>query len=105
MVPAPAPALDQSGDCRSWFTFVVLLENAEWRSPVREYLATEGIETGLYFPSITEFKPYDQSPRGDLAVTKKVSPRMLALPFHADLELSEVEEVVMTLKEALIRCT
>lgn len=105
VVPAPAPALDQSGDCRSWFTFVVLLENAGWRSLVREHLATEGIETGLYFPSITDFKPYDQSPRGDLAVTENVSPRMLALPFHADLDLSEVEEVVTTLKEALIRCT
>ena len=84
---------------------MVLLENAGWRSLVREHLANEGIETGLYFPSITDFKPYDQSPRGDLAVTENVSPRMLALPFHADLDLSEVEEVVTTLKEALIRCT
>ena len=102
--PAPAPPLDQSGDRRSWFTFVVLLRQKEWRSAVRQHLAGQGIETGLYFPSITDFEPYDHSPRGELTVTEDVSPRMLALPFHADLTLSEVEEVVAVLEKAVSLC-
>lgn len=101
VVPAPAPALDQPGDRRSWFTYVVILEKSEWRSRIRRSLADRRIETGLYFPSLTEFKPYDQAPRGQLSVTESISPKMLALPFFPDLSSAEVEEVVSSLEEAI----
>jgi len=94
VIPAPAPPLTDPGERRSWFTYVVLLERAEWREKVRQDLAERGIETGLYFPSITQFQPYDDAPRGELEITNSISPRMLALPFHADLSLEEVQEVV-----------
>ncbi|OUU21713.1 MAG: hypothetical protein CBC13_08660 [Planctomycetia bacterium TMED53] len=101
---SPSPDLSGERNRRSWFTFVVLLDKAEWRDHVRQDLADSGIETGLYFPPITQFKPYDQAPGGDLPVTESISPRMLALPFFPDLSSLEVEEVVLRLDRSLQNC-
>lgn len=96
-----APHRNNAEDQRSWFAFVVLLEDPTWRAALRESLTRAGIETGLYFPSITDFSPYDQAPSAPLPVTHEVSPRMLALPFHSGLGLDQVDEVVGVIDEAL----
>ncbi len=100
---APAPTLSGPGDRRSWFAFVVLLDDPRWRAPLREALAQHGIETGLYFPSIATFAPYDESPSASLPVTEQISPRMLALPLHPRLKPAQIDEVVATLEESLGR--
>ena len=103
VVAAPAPTSSGAGDRRSWFAFVVLLEDPRWRAPLREDLAKHGIETGLYFPSIATFTPYDESPSASLPVTEQISPRMLALPLHPRLKPAQIDEVVATLEESLGR--
>ena len=81
----------------------MLLEDPRWRAPLREALAKHGIETGLYFPSIATFAPYDQAPSASLPVTEQISPRMLALPLHPRLKPAQIDEVVATLEESLGR--
>ncbi len=103
VVAAPAPVSSGAGDRRSWFAFVVLLDDHRWRAPLREALAKHGIETGLYFPSIATFAPYDQAPSASLPVTEQISPRMLALPLHPRLKPAQIDEVVATLEESLGR--
>ncbi|MGE4618366.1 MAG: DegT/DnrJ/EryC1/StrS family aminotransferase [Planctomycetota bacterium] len=98
---APSPLQETAGDCRSWFAFVVVLEDPAWRDEVRHGLAEVGIETGLYFPSMTDFRPYDTAPCGPLPVTRDISPRMLALPFHPQLTSNEIDEVVTRLASLL----
>ena len=100
---APAPVIIDEGDRRSWFAFVVLLEDSRWRGPLREALTSHGIETGLYFPSIATFAPYDEAPAAALPVTDQISPRMLALPLHSRLKPGQIDEVVATLEESLGR--
>ena len=99
--PTPAPVLAGPGNRRSWFAFIVLVEDSAWRDPLSHKLAAAGIETGLYFPSITDFSPYDQAPSAPLPVTSELSPRMLALPFHSGLGLDRVDEVVSVVGESL----
>jgi dTDP-4-amino-4,6-dideoxygalactose transaminase len=70
---------------------------------LREAMAKHGIETGLYFPSIATFSPYDDAPSAALPVTDQISPRMLALPLHPRLKPAQVDEVVATLEESLGR--
>ncbi len=103
VVAAPAPVSSGAGYRRSWFAFVVLLDDHRWRAPLREALAKHGIETGLYFPSIATFAPYDQAPSASLPVTEQISPRMLALPLHPRLKPAQIDEVVATLEESLGR--
>lgn len=99
--PAPAPELTGNGQMRSWFAFVVILDQASWRDAVRQRLSEAGIETGIYFPPITDYSPYDESDRADLSVTLDFSPRMLTLPLFPDLKEEEIDEVVSELGLAL----
>ena len=72
-------------------------------TPLRDAMAQHGIETGLYFPSIATFTPYDEAPAAALPVTDQISPRMLALPLHPRLKPAQIDEVVATLEESLGR--
>ncbi len=101
--PVPAPSFEGRASRRSWFAFIVLVEDRAWRDPLRHSLAAAGIETGLYFPSITDFRPYDEAPSAPLPVTCELSPRMLALPFHSGLGLDRVDEVVSVVEQSLAR--
>ena len=84
---------------RSWFAQVVILDDAA----LREHLASRRIETGLYFPPVHRFSPYDTSPTapGGLPVTDDLAGRTVALPFHAELTADEIDEVTDALAQVL----
>lgn len=95
----PVPA----GDSRSWFVFVVLVENPAWRTTVRQALAEQGIQTAPYFPPVHTLGTY-RDPKllsGPLPVTTEISARSFAVPFHNRLGESEIAEVCGVLEGAL----
>lgn len=90
----------------SWFVYVVTLEEGLDRRAVMKAMEAEGIPTRGYF-SPMHLQPYIREQfgyrEGDLPVTESVARRTIALPFHNNLTLPEVELVVDVLKYAIQR--
>lgn len=70
------------------------------RDDVRHAMLAAGIEVRLYFPPV-HLQPLFAQRRADLPVTEDLAQRMLSLPFHARLQLSELEEIATVLEAAL----
>jgi len=88
---------------RSWFVYVVLLENAN-RDEVLKKMNEKGVECKPYFQPIhlqpLYAKKYGFS-QGDFPVCEKISGEALALPFYTQMEIEKVEKVCETLKECM----
>ena len=89
-----------------WFVFVVRLADRfrrEDRDGILSYMAGRGIECGRYFAPVHRQPLYAAyADRGrDLAVTERVAPRTLALPFFNRLTSGEIAEVCLALREAI----
>ena len=89
-----------------WFVFVVRLADRfsqEDRDRILAFMAARGIECGRYFAPVHRQPLYaSYADRGcDLAVTERVAPRTLALPFFNRLTDAEIAEVCLTLREAI----
>jgi perosamine synthetase len=105
-VGVTTPLADDDDHRRSWFVYVVELPDGVDRATIAAELAREGIEVGEYLPCI-HLQPYMRD-RFDFAeglcpVAEAASGRTLALPFFPQLERSDQERVVDTLRTALAR--
>jgi perosamine synthetase len=96
-VEAPRPV---AGGKRSWFVYVVTLEEGLDRDLTMQRMAKEGIPTRGYFSPI-HTQPYIRKLFGDLAgtlpVTEALAKRTLALPFHNHMTEPEIERVLDSL--------
>jgi perosamine synthetase len=105
-VPVTTPLPDDPDHRRSWFVYVVELPEGADRAAVAEELVREGIEVGEYLPCI-HLQPYMRErfgfSEGLCPVAEAVSRQTLALPFFPQLERSDQEHVVETLRTALTR--
>ena len=75
----------------------------EQRDELREQLASDGIQTGLHYPTpIHAQPPFRGAFRapGGLAVTDDLARRCLSLPIYADLEEAQVRTVIDALRRA-----
>lgn len=92
---------------RSWFVYVPLLAQgytAEDRDSILQVLTRRGIGCRNYFAPIHLQRFYRQTfgwKEGDFPVTESVAARTMALPFYNNLEESQVEQVVGTLRQLL----
>jgi perosamine synthetase len=100
------PAPDDEDHVRSWFVYVVLLDEGVDRSGVASRLADEGIECGEYLPCI-HLQPYMREAFGFgeslCPVAEEASRRTLALPFFPGLERADQERVAEALAGALAK--
>jgi perosamine synthetase len=100
------PAPDDEDHVRSWFVYVVLLDDGVDRSGVASQLADEGIECGEYLPCI-HLQPYMREAygfgEGLCPVAEDASRRTLALPFFPGLERADQERVTEALAGALAK--
>jgi perosamine synthetase len=98
------PLPDDDDHVRSWFVYVVLLDEGVDRTRVAAQLADEGIECGEYLPCI-HLQPYMRERygfgEGLCPVAENASRRTLALPFFPQLERPDQERVVEALAGAL----
>ena len=101
-VETPLP--DDDAHTRSWFVYVVLLDEGIDRTRVSAELANQGIECGEYLPCI-HLQPYMRERFGFVdglcPVAEDVSRRTLALPFFPQLEREEQARVVDALAGAI----
>jgi perosamine synthetase len=91
------------GDERSWFVYVVLLDEGCDRDAVMLRLREEGIGCRAYLPPI-HLQPFFRERghrEGELPVCEAISRRCLALPFFTTLEQGDQERVVDALRRAM----
>ena len=100
------PAADDEDHVRSWFVYVVLLDEGVDRTRVAAELSEQGIECGEYLPCI-HLQPYMREAygfgEGLCPVAEDVSRRTLALPFFPGLERADQERVAEALAGALAK--
>ncbi len=105
-VPGVRPPVVKPYVRMSWFVYVVTLEEGLDREPVMKAMEAEGIPTRGYFSPV-HLQPYMRErfgyKGGELPVTESVARRTIALPFHNNLTLEEVELVVDALRRAIER--
>ena len=92
---------------RSWFVYVIKLENSfseSQRNAVIRKLRAEGIGCNVYFPAI-HLQPFYKKMFGyrkrDFPITEKVSERTIALPFYNKLAEGEIAYVSKKLRNIL----
>jgi perosamine synthetase len=88
----------------SWFVYVVTLDEGCDRDRTIAGMEREGVPARGYFAPI-HTQPYIRERFGDLAgtlpLTEAMARRTLALPFHNDLQESEIERVLAVLRRNL----
>jgi perosamine synthetase len=103
-VEVETPLPDDADHVRSWFVYVVKLPAGVDRGGVMAALASQGIASAPYLPSI-HLQSYMRErfgfAEGLCPVSEETSRRTLALPFHARLEREDQERVVESLSAAL----
>ena len=98
------PLSDDADHVRSWFVYVVLLDESVDRARVAAELGEQGIECGEYLPCI-HLQPYMREAfgfsEGLCPVAEDVSRRTLALPFFPQLGREDQERVADALQASL----
>jgi perosamine synthetase len=100
------PCLDQGGNTRGWFVFVVQLPAGVDRDETIRALARADIQSKPYLPAIHLMPHYRERfgyKEGDFPVAEDVAARSLALPFFVGMEEWQVRCVVDVLREAVGR--
>lgn len=89
---------------KSWFVYVVELEEGIDRDEVVRALGEEGIPSRGYFPPVHEM-PYVRSQAfpgsNSLPVTEKIAKRTIALPFHNNMDESDIDVVTKALSNVV----
>ena len=98
------PLADDADHVRSWFVYVVELDEGIDREAVIAELERHGIGTARYLPAI-HLQPYMRErygfAEGLCPVAESLARRTVALPFHTAIEATDQERVVEVLTGAL----
>ena len=101
-VEAPAP--DDADRRRSWFVYVVKLDEALDRGALMDALRREGVATAEYVPCI-HLQPYMRErfgfSEGLCPVAEGTAARTMALPFFTQIDHGDQERVVEVLRTAV----
>jgi dTDP-4-amino-4,6-dideoxygalactose transaminase len=91
-IPPDGPSEDNA-----WHTFVIQVDN---RDSLRDYLRGEGIETAVHYPIPIHLQPaakYLGYSRGSFPEAERQAGRILTLPIHHHLKVSQVERVALAI--------
>jgi perosamine synthetase len=87
----------------SWFVYVITLAEGMDRDPIMKEMESRGVPVRGYFSPIhlqPYIKEYVTSANNGLEVTESIAKRTIALPFHNQLSISQIERAISTLAEA-----
>jgi perosamine synthetase len=98
------PYIDTKVTKMSWFVYVIRLNNYIDRNKVLKYLSNNNIGCKPYFSPI-HLQPYMKKIFGfkqnDFPITEKVSNSTIALPFHNNLTIDEINYIAEKLEKAI----
>jgi perosamine synthetase len=100
-VTIPAPGLD--GDERSWFVYVIRLDDAVDRNAAMAALQARGVACKPYLPAV-HLQPFYRSlghGEGECPVAERIAASTLALPFHTRLPAADQEYVAGALRDVM----
>lgn len=97
------PIFGHGAEVRSWFVYVVRLDESLNRDAVIDRLSDAGIPSKAYLPCVHTFPQFEEFGYavGDFPNAEAASRQALALPFHGSMDEAQVETVVARLEEAL----
>jgi len=98
------PCLDEGGDRRGWFVFVVQVPHGADRDDTVRALALRGIQSKPYLPAIHLLSFYRERfghREGQFPVCEDVAARSIALPFFPEMTEGQVAEVAEALESVL----
>jgi perosamine synthetase len=98
------PCLDQGGDRRGWFVFVVQVPRGTDRDDTVRALALRGVQSKPYLPAIHLMSLYRERfghREGQFPVCEDVAARSIALPFFPEMTEGQVAEVAEALESVL----
>ena len=84
------------GGSRSWFVYVIMLEDPSRREALSSHLSGSEIDSRTYFPPIHFFdhiRNHGGFSKGQFPVTERVAASTLALPFYTTMTDKEVDYV------------
>lgn len=92
----------QDGFCSSWAQYTILLKNKSERDSLQEYLKVQNIPSMIYYKKPmhmqTAFQDIDCI-KVDLSITSQLCDRVLSIPIHPYLNMSEQDFVVQSIKK------
>ena len=83
-------------------TYNIQLIDRTTRDGLKEYLSSKGVPTRITYKPVHLYSYYKNSygcKEGDLPVTENVSARILTLPFHLNLDKSNLDYIIQAIKE------
>lgn len=83
--------------------YVIQLSENINRTMVRKELLSQGIQTGIHYQPNHQLSFYAGNTNHPLPETERVSPYLLSLPLHCDLDLKDVAFVTEQLENILLR--
>ena len=98
------PCLDQGGDVRGWFVFVIQVPRGADRDETVRALALRGVQSKPYLPAIHLMSFYRERfghREGQFPVCEDVAARSIALPFFPEMTEGQVAEVAEALESVL----
>jgi perosamine synthetase len=98
------PCVDEGGDRRGWFVFVVQLPRGVERDPAILALRELGVQSKPYLPAIHLMSFYRERfghRPGEFPVCEDVASRSVALPFFPELSEGQVARVAEALERVL----
>ena len=103
--PAVTPPSVPSGRGHVWHQYTVLLAPGVDRDRVASSMASDGVDTGVYYPGLVwdhdAYRDHPNVHRDDTPVARDCTSRCLSLPVHPGLGAHELERVAESLARAI----
>ena len=95
------PYEDSDVGLSSCYVMPVIVERAELRDPLRDWLSERGIQTSVLYPAIHEFTEYRGASPEALPQSELIARSELTLPLFPHLSESDQDRVVAALHEGV----
>lgn len=71
---------------------------AIYRDPLREYMSSKGVDTGIHWQPGHYFSLFNNMPKGDLSITERVASEIISLPLHSMMDEQDIMYVISTIR-------